>query len=295
MDPTRVVIFHHNDLDGRCSAAIIKKMYPAAVCYEVNYDKEIPVNQLAANDKLFIVDFTPSTEADWMRILNVTKDVVWIDHHTANIKKHKFYDMSIEGLRVDTKPSGAGATWQYLYPDTPAPDAVTFTSDYDTWTFDFGMATKCFEAGMSTVDFSPEGKVWMDILSDDKMTRKNSTNTIIDCGRIVLEYRKQWNKDVVKQCAFACEFEGLKVLACNAPWSNSSLFDSVADRNEFDILSVFKSTGDKVIVSLYSPDEKTDCATLAQKHGGGGHRGAAGFECQNLPFTNIKKLGATGE
>lgn len=295
MEPIRVVVMHHNDLDGRASAAIIRKMYPAALCYEVTYDKELPIDKLTEGDKLFIVDFTPSAEADWMRILNVTKDVIWIDHHTANIKKHKFYDMSIEGLRVDTKPSGAGATWQYLFPDVPAPDAVTYTSDYDTWTYDYGLATKTFEAGMSALDYTPQGRVWMDLLSDDKMLQKDTMQLVQDAGRIVIEYRKRWNTDVVNQCAFGCEFEGYKVIACNAPNVNSTLFDSIPNKNEFDILSVFKSTGDKIIVSLYSEDESVNCAELAQKHGGGGHPGAAGFECQNLPFINIQKLGETSE
>lgn len=291
MNPIRVVVWGHSDLDGRCASAIVLKKYPAAVCYEVNYDIPLPIDKLAENDLLFIVDFTPNTDADWMRILNVTKNVVWIDHHQKNIDKHKFYDMSIEGKRVDTKPSGALATWEYLFPDKEVPDAVTYTSDYDTWTYNFGIATKRFEAGMAALDFAPTGKVWMDILSDDKMTRESLMKNILDAGGIVISYRKQWNMDVVKGSAFECEFEGHKVLACNVPNVNSTLFDNVPNRQDYQIVSVFKSTGDKIIVSLYSEDNSVNCAELAAKYGGGGHPDAAGFECQNLPFTNIKKSG----
>ena len=37
-------------------------------------------------------------------------------------------------------------------------------------------------------------------------------------------------------------------------------------------------------VSLYSIDPNIDCGSIAKKHGGGGHPGAAGFQCDSLPF-----------
>jgi nanoRNase/pAp phosphatase (c-di-AMP/oligoRNAs hydrolase) len=36
------------------------------------------------------------------------------------------------------------------------------------------------------------------------------------------------------------------------------------------------------VVSLYS--EKVDVSIIAKNHGGGGHAGAAGFICRDLPF-----------
>ena len=41
--------------------------------------------------------------------------------------------------------------------------------------------------------------------------------------------------------------------------------------------------GEKFTVSLYS--ESVDVSVIAKAHGGGGHKGAAGFICAELPFT----------
>jgi nanoRNase/pAp phosphatase (c-di-AMP/oligoRNAs hydrolase) len=47
--------------------------------------------------------------------------------------------------------------------------------------------------------------------------------------------------------------------------------------------------GSQYTVSLYS--ETIDVSVIAKKHGGGGHKGAAGFVCPKLPFHSHKKLG----
>jgi nanoRNase/pAp phosphatase (c-di-AMP/oligoRNAs hydrolase) len=37
-------------------------------------------------------------------------------------------------------------------------------------------------------------------------------------------------------------------------------------------------------VSLYSTRDDIDCGAIAKTYGGGGHKGAAGFQCDTLPF-----------
>jgi nanoRNase/pAp phosphatase (c-di-AMP/oligoRNAs hydrolase) len=37
-------------------------------------------------------------------------------------------------------------------------------------------------------------------------------------------------------------------------------------------------------VSLYSTKPEIDCGEIARTFGGGGHKGAAGFQCTELPF-----------
>ena len=290
INPEKVVVFHHDDLDGVCAAAVIRKLYPVAVCHSISYGGVLPIDTLEPDTALFIVDFTPETEADWQRIMGKTNNVTWIDHHQKNIEKYNFYNMALKGLRVDTKPSGALATWQFLFPDKPVHDAVTYTSDYDTWTYDFGEHTKRFEAGMSALNSSPDSKLWIDLLSDDVITRTTTMNLVLDTGNIIVEHRKITNKKIVEKYGFSCEFEGYKVLACNAPTANSILFDSVFDKAEYDILSVFASNGKKVMISLYSEKSNINCADIASKYGGGGHPGAAGFQIESIPFTNIESL-----
>jgi len=53
--------------------------------------------------------------------------------------------------------------------------------------------------------------------------------------------------------------------------------------NEFDICIGFVFDGLRYTVGLYS--QKLDVSEIAKKYGGGGHPGAAGFVCKQLPFS----------
>ena len=46
-------------------------------------------------------------------------------------------------------------------------------------------------------------------------------------------------------------------------------------------------TCDEYIVSLYTTQADLDVAEICKKHGGGGHKGAAGFTCNELPFKKL--------
>ena len=81
---------------------------------------------------------------------------------------------------------------------------------------------------------------------------------------------------------FTVNFEGYKGVACNAgPGINSDLFKTAPPH---DIMLPFYFTGRKYVVSIYSENPDIDCSEIAKKHGGGGHKGAAGFVCNVLPF-----------
>jgi len=285
----RVVCIHHNDLDGRCAAAIVIKKFPEALCLETNYDQVFPVNLCQKNDTVYMVDFTPDKLADFQRLLEITDDVHWIDHHGKNIAEYPFYNKALKGTRVESKPSGAMLTWEYLFPHIDAPKAVAHTSDYDCWIWAFGKLTKLFEAGINTIPHYPHDKLWIDLLSTDLVTEGKIFNEIIQRGEIVIEYRNQLYSDIVQTIAFECELDEYTVIACNCPNVGSSLFDSINSSN-YDIMSTFRSNGESVVISLYSEHPHIDCGDLAKKYGGGGHKGAAGFECKDVPYTNIKPI-----
>lgn len=53
----------------------------------------------------------------------------------------------------------------------------------------------------------------------------------------------------------------------------------------YDLMISFVRRKDKLWdVSLYSTKPDVDCGDLAKSFGGGGHKGAAGFQCKELPF-----------
>lgn len=282
-------VFYHSDIDGKAAGAVVRLKYPDAICYEVDHHNPLPIDELPAGCQLFIVDFTPVTEADWKSLTDKTNSIIWIDHHGKNIAKFKYFDKCLDGLRVESRPSGAMCTWQFLFPQVPVPDPILYISDYDCWVYDYGLTTKSFIAGMDTIPHSPTDVIWSKLLNvDNREEMDEETQSVIQKGKIILDYKKEASKKVIRKCAFVCDFEGQQIVACNHPNANASMFDCI-DRTQYPLVSLFYSNGEKVIVGLYTEDSDIDCCELAQKYGGGGHKGASGFECESLPFTNIER------
>ena len=86
---------------------------------------------------------------------------------------------------------------------------------------------------------------------------------------------------LISKKGFETIFEGYKAFALNLGLCNSEYFKSV-DNGTYDLLMPFSFDGDEWIISLYS--RNIDVSEIAKKYGGGGHKGAAGFHCKELPF-----------
>ena len=64
------------------------------------------------DEQVYIVDY--SIIPDEMReLLNITKDVTWIDHHKTAIEKYKEFEHEIRGVRYDGV-SGCMLTYCYM-------------------------------------------------------------------------------------------------------------------------------------------------------------------------------------
>ena len=68
--------------------------------------------------------------------------------------------------------------------------------------------------------------------------------------------------------------------------TNSQMFDSVWDNTKYDAMLTFGWRKGKWTVSLYTDKEHVDVSVAAKNRGGGGHKQAAGFQCEELPFLN---------
>ena len=223
------------------------------------------------------------------RLLNITKNVIWIDHHKSAIEKYADYDKEIAGLRYDGI-AGCMLAFCYLtylfdseteFSTDMVADAPLFTkliADYDVWTFEYGNKTNNFQKGFELYAHEPEDDIW-DILYDDYEVRK-----IVNKGEIITNYRLSMMAEYCENKGFEAEFENYKCFAVNMAMISSD--DFVIDNiDDYDILIGFSYDGESWNYSLRST--KVDCSTLAVKYGGGGHKGAAGF---NSPNFVLKKL-----
>lgn len=272
-----MICLHHNDLDGRCSAAIVYKANAQCAFIEMDYRSPLPVRDIAWEEHVVIVDFSLQRDGDWDKLFSRTQDVVWIDHHETAIKRDVIgiHD-TLPGLRR-TDRCGAWLTWEFYNHGTEPPYVVKLVDQWDRWVHQDADEVLDFVAGMKIQDQDPRSEAWALLLDDYGVT------DIQGDGKIVRSYEIKENAEIVSQYSYPVILNGHHCLACNSNRRNSKVFDSVpvvADRPE--IFIAYVHDGKNYTVSLYSTTVKVN--DIAAAHGGGGHPGAAGFVCQKLPW-----------
>lgn len=303
------VIHHSADYDGIFCREIARKFLPDAELIGWDFSDaplQIPMGQIYVLDlpvdRVFgfkygtkDVDKTPPQQPGGL---------VWIDHHKSSIETHP---KSIPGYRIDGV-AACRLAWQWFMhtalPDhdgheLPSKDdfvaravnepyAVRLAGEYDIWDKRDPHA-ELFQQALRSRELTPH--VWKDLLDHEieptlQIQQSQIMASVLFEGGRVLQYAKNHeNESIIKELGFTVKWEGLTFLACNAARFNSLLF-TAGLKPEHDACLGFKWTGNNWSVSLYHAPGKEhhDLSVIATKHGGGGHRGACGFQCNNLEF-----------
>lgn len=288
--------YHSADLDGHCSGAIVKAAYPECVMIGINYGQDFPWDTIDVNETVYMVDFTLQP-FDQMERLAGTCNLIWIDHHKTEVEEAQKRGFNCDGIQR----IGIGAcalTWEYLYHDLQVDRvpsmAVQLLAEYDVWNHT-NSKTLPFQYGfrMHEDTFPDNQRLWKRFLFTD--TR---VDDVVEIGEKILEYERRKNEKFCRAYAFptnlfipplssANEQFVYSAIACNRGFTNSKVFDSVWNEEKYDLMITFvrlKPPTYKWTVSLYSTKNNIDCGNIARMFGGGGHKGAAGFQCETLPF-----------
>jgi len=274
--------YHSADLDGHCSGAIVKHLFPECEMVPINYGGEFPWKSVA-NETVYMVDFGLPIE-DMVRLDKIA-DLCWIDHHKTAIEAADRADFNPAGLRG----IGVGAceiAWTYLT-DEPVPRAVRLLSMYDVWNHS-DPDVLLFQYGMRLHEDTRPGNdnLWGKLFSRDWRAYVELT---IERGKTIWKYEISQNKKKCDSMAFESEFEypngrKLNAICCNLGMVNSQLFDSVWDPEKHDVMVAFCRRNGVWNVSLYTTKDDIDCGEIAKSFGGGGHKQVAGFSCKDLPL-----------
>jgi hypothetical protein len=127
---------------------------------------------------------------------------------------------------------------------------------------------------MRSIPNEPVAPIWECLLKNSRV------DNIINDGIAITRYRDSFCKDYRKSFGWEVVFGGHRCYAMNLYMVGSLGFGENMDT--YDMCLSFVYQAGKWTVSLYST--KIDVSVIAKKHGGGGHRGAAGFVCDKLPF-----------
>ena len=290
--------FYHNDLDGRCAGAIVAQYtgnYNPENYFEVDYVTELPIDKVSDGELVFFVDysFKENTMHVLDNLINRNCDVVWVDHHTSSInlqEQHKELKL-IDGIRQEGI-SGAGLTYMYCHNKSfnEIPYYVKLVSDYDCWQYKYEPDTTYFKLGIETELYDALDQVWTKLADQDYLYRLSGgfiekvpmSQTKI--GKIIKQYIDQNNKYYREHFAYETEIEGLKCLVVNKK-TNSWIFGE--KYKEYPLVMVWVFNGSKYTYSIFSSNKEIDCSKIAEKYGGGGHKGAAGFSSDELLFKKV--------
>lgn len=294
--PPTTVIYHSADFDGIFCREIARKFLPADTRFigwnfgdapllfpaeGMVYVLDLPV------DRIFGFKFAPETN-----IPICLGNVIWIDHHKSSIETHP---TSLRGYRIDGV-AACRLAWQWFtrierslvatLPPLDAfvdrqviePLALRLAGEYDIWDKRDERA-ELFQHGLRAQELTPE--LWGEMLADIYLT----VLELLRRGESLQFARTRENESIIKELGFTFQWEGLTWLACNSARYNSHLF-TAGLKPEHDACFGFKWTGREWSVSLYHAPghEQHDLSAIAKKFGGGGHRGACGFQTSTLPF-----------
>jgi len=121
---------------------------------------------------------------------------------------------------------------------------------------------------------APDSNIWGCILGNGDAF-KSAVNTLTGQGEAILEYVKLDNSKYLASCGFETELSGLRGICLNR-LASSQAFEGSYDPAKHDMMIAFVRQSNKWRVSMFSQKAEVDCSAIAKKHGGGGHKGAAG-------------------
>lgn len=288
------IFYHSADLDGHCSGALLKNEYPEAELCPINYGEPFPWDLIQADEEVYMVDFSLEPISLLWKLKGMCKYLVWIDHHKNAIDAYieEFRErgdkQGLSGAREIGK-AGCELTWEYLYPDKPIPEFIRLLGRYDVWDHSdqdrWEHETLPFQMGMRLVETDPLKNLWnwefiwhsIGLGDENRLIDINICN-----GETIIAYQKQQDAAYMRSHAYERTWEGQICLIANVGKASSQIFESSFDPAKHDLMIAYSNVkGDHWTVSLHS--ESVDCSEIAAKFGGGGHKGAAGFTCNELP------------
>jgi len=275
-----LVITHGNCRDGFCSSWVaslhFRKPEVQAACtapvefFEGFYGQEPP--DVAGRD-VYIIDFSYPRDT-MITIANTCRRLVVLDHHaTAEAALENFPLIEGTAIHFDMSRSGAGMAWDHFM-GTPRPWLVNYVEDRDLWRHTLP-DSEAVSAFISTLTF--DFQTW------DQTMKGGTSEEAATIGGHIIAKTRQYVAEVNKN-AFMVNFEGYEVPLVNAPqYDISELLVGLMERCEANgkpvpfVMGWWQCNDRRFQYSLRSRGE-FNVGALAKKHGGGGHKNAAGFQ-----------------
>ena len=224
-------------------------------------------------DYVVFADIAPPNEA--MRgLAELAGQLTVLDHHVSSQSRYesepslgRLVDDLGHHVLFDLGHSGAVLAWEHFHPDAPTPEILRYVEDQDLWHWKLPFSREV-NAAISSHPLNFD--VW-DQIADTPVEQLAEEGTpLVRAQRVEVERALRH--------AHPLSIGRHRIEAVNAITQRSHIGHELATRARYQnpCGAVYRVTGDRIDVSIYSIGD-FDVATLAAERGGGGHRNAAGF------------------
>ena len=303
--PTVHIIYHAIDLDGKCSGAIA---YHAAKTLFSGFNRVLrgldygwPFDEFSTiypGDAVIMLDFALYEPGDKYVRMHRISDIVgpgnfiWIDHHKTSIAEASSGKFIVDncvpgharGITQEAYKSACALAWEFFH-DTRMPEFIELLSAWDCWIWKTLFPAdqekvQNLQYGLNSVTNYPDFEVWDSLLNEPILA-----DSYIERGAIIREYLDLQDRQNLPKLAFGTRLDGHPAIAINRRCSSESFRHLLSDQVAPLLISFIREHSAWRVTLYRGPTgQDIDVSAIATQHGGGGHPGAGGFQCQELPF-----------
>lgn len=279
-----LVIYHAHCTDGFGAAyAAWKKFGDLADYVPMNYGEPEhgDVDLLQAkigtpdNRQVYVLDFSlPIDITKWL--IKNSAFFVWLDHHKtafemwAGDERELYLDETeYTNIILDNSKSGAILAWEYFHPSNELPIIIRHIDDRDRWKFNL-RGSKEIHASLQTE------KPWTFEMWD-ALTSNDNYGALFSQGGAILKAQTQ---QVASTASYSrkCQIGDATGLSVNTNVHISEVGHELAKKSGTFGLVWYLNADNRANCSLRSEGDY-DVSAIARRFGGGGHKNAAGFNC----------------
>ena len=289
-----LVIYHAHCTDGFGAAyAAWKKFGDLADYVPMSYGEPEhgDVDLLQAkigtpdNRQVYVLDFSfPIDITKWL-IKNSTF-FVWLDHHKTAFEnwtgdeRDLYVDESEYAYIVlNNSESGALLAWEYFHPNSEPPTVIKHIDDRDRWQFKMRGSKEIHAALQTEKPWTFE--MW------DALTSNDNYGALFSQGGAILKAQTQ---QVASTASYSrkCQIGDATGLSVNTNVHISEVGHELAKKSGSFGLIWYLNADNRANCSLRSEGDY-DVSAIARRFGGGGHKNAAGFNCDVVTLLEMLK------
>ena len=164
------------------------------------------------------------------------------------------------------------------------PMFLKYISDFDCWQFKLE-DTLFFKYALEATDYEALDIIWNQLFRAEYSASNDLLDKMIESGKAISKYVEKEYEQYGKAYAYESRIDGVKCLVVNRRCNSLIFGDLIKD---YPIVAIWVFDGEKYKYSIYSDKPDINCSKIAERYGGGGHKGASGFVSEKMIFNKVK-------